>query len=297
MAGQIQKMIRLGFFGDERAERIYRQGGVSALLAELSRIKMGGARDPYLNRLLKADSMNTAQRIVLLQLIDSAGDMNQRQHLLGLFSREQLRDTAVAKEWLSAVGLIDASYMKKDLLKNYIDSNLKADRFDTVLAITCRFGSDKDQQEIYKNLIDLPQLRVRDSAFAQPWLRAIGRLGPSYVKMDLLLQYLDTSVKPKIPLPADQFDTVLAITGKFDAPEDQKEILERLIDMPPATDVQWTGLIRATGALQADYIKSDLLLKIAPKMPRTDSLRTLYRVSAKSIQDDTDYGRVMRALE
>ncbi|HLX66949.1 MAG TPA: hypothetical protein VKR41_08125, partial [Puia sp.] len=113
----------------------------------------------------------------------------------------------------------------------------------------------------------------------------------------LLLQYLGESNQPKETLPAGQFDTVVAITGRFGSPEDQKEILEKLIDLPPATDAEWVTLIRATGDLEADYIKTDLLLKIAPEMPRTDSLRAAYRLSAKSIQGDMDYGKVIRAIE
>jgi len=138
---------------------------------------------------------------------------------------------------------------------------------------------------------------MHDSAYAQPWLRAVGQLGPAYMKKDLLLQYLDTLIRPKETLPIDQFDTVLAIAGRFESPEDQKEILQKLIGLPPTTDTEWSGLIRATGALQADYIKSDLLPEIASKMPRTDSLRAAYQAAAKSIQSDNDYGKVMRAIE
>jgi hypothetical protein len=297
IVAQLQKMIRLGFFGEQRAERIYREGGVPALLAELDRIKMQGGRDPYLNRLFRADTLTMPQRIVLLQLVDRTDDMSQRQHLLDLFTKDQLRDSATAHEWLHVVGDIDASYMKKDLLLKFIDSSLPADQVDTLLAITRRFGSENDQQDVYKGLVDLPKLRLFDSAFAQPWLRAVGELGPSYMKKDLLVKFLDTAVNPRETLPADQFDTVLAITGRFDNPEDQKEILKRLISLQPTTDAEWTGLLRATGAFQAEYIKSELLPEIASRMPRTDSLRAAYSVAAKTIQSDFDYGKVMRAIE
>jgi hypothetical protein len=139
--------------------------------------------------------------------------------------------------------------------------------------------------------------QLRDSAVAQEWLKDVSHIDAPYEKKDLLLKYLDTSIKPDQSLSAGQFDIVLAITGKFESPEDQKEILDRLIGMQPATDSEWTGLLRATGALQPDYIKSELLPKIASKMPRTDSLRAMYRMAAKSIQSDNDYGKVMRALE
>jgi hypothetical protein len=297
IAAQIQKMIRFGFFGEERAERIYKKGGVPALLAELSRIKMEGGRDPYLNLIFKADTLTAQELTGLLQVIDNSTNTSEEQHLLNLFRRVQLRDSAVARKWLSDVGHLRASYMEKDLLMNYIDTGLTADQFDTVVAVAGRFESPNDQQEVYKRLAELPQFRAYDSDYARPWLYAVGQIGPSYLKKDLLLRYLQTdSNRPGGP-PVDQFDTLLAITGRFESAEDSKEIYEKMIGLSSQTDAEWIGLIRAIGALGPDYLKSDLLLKIAPKMPRIDSLVSAYRISAKSIQGDMDYGKVMRAVE
>jgi|GEM_PF-1105711 hypothetical protein len=297
IARQIRKMIGLGFFGQERADRIYRQGGVTALLSELSQIKMEGARDPYLNLLFKSDSLTPSQRIQLLRTIDNSDNPSEKQDFLKRFTPDQLRDSAVVQEWLNVLGQIGPSYMKKDLLLSYIDTGLTADRFDTVLAITMRFESPNDQQEVYERLAGLPPIQVHDSAFAQPWLSAVGQIGPSYIKKGLLLNYLRPDSSRANPLPGGQFSSVLAITGRFESPEDQKEILDRLIELPPTNDVEWIGLIRATGALQPDYLKTELLLKMAPGMPRTDSLRGAYRLSAKSIQGDMDFGKVMRAID
>jgi hypothetical protein len=297
LAAQLQKMIRLGFFADERAQRIYQQGGVSALLAELSRIKMEGDRGPYLNRVLRSDSLTASGRIALLRLTGLSGDMVGRQHILQQFGRDQLHDSAVAHEWLSAVGRIDASYMKKDLLLKNIDSGLTADVFDSVVSITSGFGSDVDQQEVYKALIQVRGLRRHDPAFAQSWLRAVGQLGPSYMKKDLFLLYLRPDASDGSPIPVDQFGIILEITGHFGSSIDEQQIYLRMADLADKTDTEWAGLIQAAGTLDADYLKSELLIRIAPKMPPTDSLRSTYRMAAKSIQGDMDYGKTMRALE
>jgi hypothetical protein len=230
-------------------------------------------------------------------VIDSSANTTEQQHLLSQFGRGRLRDSAVSQKWLSAVGHIGPSYMEKDLLLKYIDSGLTTDRFDTVLAIAGRFGSPNDQQEVYQRLAELPQIRVYDSAVAQPWLNAVGEIGPTYLKKDLLLRFLRTDSRRARGLPVDQFDTLLAITSRFGSPEDSKEIYNDLISLPPSTDTEWARLVRAVGALGPDYLKSELLLKIASKMPRSDSLVSAYRISAKSIQGDMDYGRVIRAVE
>lgn len=151
------------------------------------------------------------------------------------------------------------------------------------------------EQLQYLGRFSLKQLR--DTGVARAWLHSVGRLEPSYVKKDLLFKYIDTLVKAREVLPADQFDTVLAVTGRFGSDEDQKEVYDRLIAMPPATGEEWIGLIRAAGNLEPDFSKSEMLVKIAPKMPRTDSLVSAYRASAKRITSDMDYGKAMRAIE
>jgi hypothetical protein len=227
IARQIQKMIRLGFFAEGRAERIYQKGGADALLAELSNLRMEGTRDPYLKLLFDRDTLTVTQRIRLLQLLDDSGNEPEQQQYLGRFPGIRLEDTGVARAWLSSVD----------------------------------------------------------------------RLGPASVKKDLLFRYLDTLAKTRAVLPADQFDTILAMTARFGSDEDQKEVYNRLIALPPATNAEWIGLIRAAGNLDPDFSKSEMLLEIAPKMPRTDSLISAYRASAKRINNDMDYGKAIRAIE
>jgi hypothetical protein len=42
------------------------------------------------------------------------------------------------------------------------------------------------------------------------------------MKKDLLLKYLDTLTRSQEPLPAGQFDTILALTARFGSPGDAK---------------------------------------------------------------------------
>src|SRR6185312_17151467 len=220
--------------------------------------------------------------------------MAVRQHLLEQFSPVQLRDSAVAHEWLTVVGHLDAAYMKKDLLRNRIDSNLTVDRFDTVLAIVSRFESDVDEQDVYISLMNLPQMQMREPAYAVPWLAAVGRLDPSYMKKDLLLRFIGKD--PGAVLAPALFDTVLGITRRFGSGEDEQEVYKRMVDLRSNTAEEWVRLIQASAGLDADYMKGDLLRTIAPRMPWTDSLRAAYRTAAKSIRGDDEYGRTMRAV-
>jgi hypothetical protein len=227
LAAQIQKMIQFGFGAEGRAERIYKKGGVTAVLAELSRIKMEGARDAYLDLLLKGDSLTSDETIELLRRLDDGNNSTEAERFLKRFRPDRLRDSAVAQEWLRVAGHLNASYMEKELL----------------------------------------------------------------------LYYLRADTASNAGLPEDQWDSVLAITGRFNASYDEKEVYERMVQVPVKTDAEWVGLIGAVGSLDADYLKTDLLVAIAAKMPRTDSITARYRLAAKTLQADMDYGKVMRAVE
>jgi hypothetical protein len=46
-----------------------------------------------------------------------------------------------------------------------------------------------------------------------------------------------------------------------------------------------------------DNSKSDMLVRIAKKMPIDDSVKAEYKTAARTIRDDAEYGKAMRAIE
>ena len=59
----------------------------------------------------------------------------------------------------------------------------------------------------------------------------------------------------------------------------------------------WAGLIKTTETLGGEYERSTVLIEIGQKLPRTDSLKTLYMNAAKTVSSETDYGKVVRAVQ
>lgn len=226
IATQIGKMIWLGLFADGRPERIQKKGGNKALLAEISRLRMEGVATPYVQLLLKSDSLTAEERIGLLRAVEGSDDEGVADRILRVFGKEQLRDTAVARAWLEAVDHMNDVGAKKRLLVDF----LKADTVN---------GS---------------------------WL------------------------------DAGLYDSIVAKTGGWDSEFDQKEVYEALTVLPGKTEDQWIALIRAVGLLGDDHQKGELLQKIWSAGPKSDSLKAAYIVAAKTIHDDWQYGKVMRAV-
>lgn len=333
VAAQIQKMIRFGFLADNRAARIYKQGGVEAVLAELSRIRMEGARGPYLDLLFNSDSLTQGQQIRLLQELDSANNTTEEQHYLELFAEKQYSDSAVAQRWFVSVGRLEPSYMKKDLLLKYLSvdvdrtAGLPEDRFDSVVAIATHLES-YDAKDVYERLVQMPKkadsdwgglisavgalnedymkgevmdkiasvMPRKDSAVTQQWLICVGRIGESNLKKDLLIKFLNPDTIRADGLPEADYDSILTIASRLET-YNRKEVFERLADIREKTGAEWAGLVRAVGALDEDFMKGEVLTKIAKDLPRSDSLILIYRTAAKTIRDDMEYGKTLRAIE
>lgn len=333
IAAQIKKMIRFGFLADDRAARIYKQGGVEALLTELSSVRMEGARGPFLDLIFKSDSLTAGQQIRMLQELDSAKNNTEEQHYLELFAERPISDSAVVQQWMVTVGRLEPSYMKKDLLLKFLDGGayrtegLPEDRFDSVLAIT-RHLESFEGKEVYERLAGLPKktegewadlirgtgalsedymkgevmekiasvMPRNDSAVTQQWLVCVGGIGESNLKKDLLLKYLNADTSVAAGFPGAYYDSVLAIASRLES-YNGKEVFERLADIRGKTDADWANLVRAVGTLNEDFMKGELLMKIARDLPRNDSLILIYRTAAKSIHDDMEYGKTLRAVE
>ena len=69
-----------------------------------------------------------------------------------------------------------------------------------------------------------------------------------------------------------------------------------MINQKYLSEDQWTMIIDKTAGLGADMDKANILIQIAQKMPKTEALKSSYLKAAKSIGNDSDYGRALREL-
>jgi hypothetical protein len=78
---------------------------------------------------------------------------------------------------------------------------------------------------------------------------------------------------------------------------DKVNLFNKMLRIDPITENQWIILISQSASLGSDMDKANMLSAFAKKMPKTDPVKAAYVKAAKTIGNDNDYGRVMRALE
>jgi len=140
------------------------------------------------------------------------------------------------------------------------------------------------------------QAQLKDSIVGSYWLATVKDIFPDDNKKDLLMHYLGQVADSSV-LEGNRFDSVVAAASHIGSDGDREDLYHILIDSVKKTDAEWITLIRAGAAMEDDNSKSGMLVKIAQKMPHNEPLKTEYKAAARTIKDDAEYGKAMRAIE
>jgi hypothetical protein len=134
----IREMIAHGMFAGERAERLYRKGGVQAVLNDLSGKMSDGAKASYFNWLFGNNSL-TASEIT---------------------------------EALKKVGILIHSDMSKgNAVRNLSQRALTNEQFNLLMGFTGSIGSDMEKGNVLKRMID-EKMRTEEQ-----WISLINQTG------------------------------------------------------------------------------------------------------------------------
>jgi hypothetical protein len=184
------------------------------------------------------------------------------------------------------------------LAEPYLDLLFKSDSLTKeeqigVLKQIRDLGNDGEKE---KYLTRFTPDQLRDSAIGQCWLTIVGSIGPDDRKKNLLIKYIG-QVADSAGLPDNRWDSVMSAAGHIESDREKEELYQSLADSGRKTDAEWVSLIRAVGRMENDNNKSEVLLQIAQKMPHDDIVKTEYKAAARTIKDDANYGKAMRAIE
>jgi hypothetical protein len=211
--------------------------------------------------------------------------------------------------------LAELTHIKMGNREDYFNLLFKSDSLtnDEWIGLLAQIDSTGDDNERGRYLNHFTAAQLRDSVIGFRWLASVGRINRDDIKKDLLLQYVGRDSTDSAGLSPNRFDSVLAVGGHMESGDDKQRLYQQLIRIPEKTEEEWIGLIRVTARIDREDIKSALLQQIARKMPKNETgnkdgnkngykdgnkdLRAEFMAAAKSIKDDMEYGRLMRAVD
>jgi hypothetical protein len=90
---------------------------------------------------------------------------------------------------------------------------------------------------------------------------------------------------------------VLDVASHFGSDIDKENTYRKLIETNGITEEQWINLINKTQQISSELDRSNLLIQIASKIPKTENTKAAHLNAARTIHADADYTKVIKAIE
>jgi hypothetical protein len=225
----------------------------------------------------------------LLAEVDSMkSDQLKTIYLNRLFAIDSLLPTLLPII-IKKVGSMGSDQDKMGFLTKIPVEQLRNAQIDSAyFAIVEGIGSDMEKVNALQYLINLDS--VADVVSFR--ILVIGsHLGSDMDKANVFNKMIDKNL-----LRDSLTDSLMNYVSAMGSDMDKINIYGRLIKGKDLSESQWIILENKIAALVSDMDKSNLLVEVAKKMPKTEMVRAGYMKVAKTIGNDSDYGKVIRAL-
>lgn len=290
IAEAVKELIALGIDATERMERIYKKGGNRALMNELGNLKNDNVKRMYFEHILKFDSLSADDLAILAKKVSTSfGSDQDKEDVLKRFAPEQLKDSSTAAAYMKTVESFNDDYAKSNALKSIMTIAVSKELFLQVLQVINGIHDENERQGLLRDIMDKGGL---DEEQTDRVIEACAHFNDDMQKENLLMRLIS-----KTGVAVKHFDKLLEMTAHFNDDVQKENLYKKLMSENNLSEEQWASLINQTANIGGDFEKSNFLIQLSQKMPKSDNIRNVYLKIAKTINDDQQYGRAVRAIE
>jgi hypothetical protein len=150
-------------------------------------------------------------------------------------------------------------------------------------------GSDMDKTAAVQRLID------QDSVSEENIDRILGLtagFGSDVDKSNFFQKMIAKGL-----ITGSHYDSLVLLIASIGSDLDKVNLYKKMIEQKTVSEIQWLSLMNGISRLGSDMDKSSLLVEVSHKMPRTEITKANYFKAAKTIHDDYNYGKAVRAVD
>jgi hypothetical protein len=207
-----------------------------------------------------------------------------RLFTLDSLSAEDLQLTA------KKIGSLGSDGDKMMFLNKFSPAQLKNPQTaQACFSIVEGMGSDMDKANALQHMLEQDSLTA---AYPEKILGLVSRLGGDMEKVNIYRKLIEKGLAT-----GPFFDSLLNKISLIGSDMDKENLYRNLTEVKSLSEPQWIQLISKTAELGSDMDKTNLLITIAGKMPKTETVKDAYLKTAKTVHDDYNYGRALRAIE
>jgi hypothetical protein len=274
-----------------RVERLLRQGGTEAALADIGKAQDAMARRTRIEALLDSGSQSDE---TVSQLIALAGgmkdDFQRRTAFIALIQHRALAP-AQQRELLALVPTLKGDFDRREVLVALSPQLVNDGAVMTAWQQAVRgFGGDFDKRTAIVALIDEDHEATPDRL--RTAIAASGMIGGDFDRRTVLEAAAHQMRGDAAPYAAAYVDAVRGISGDFD----RRSALTALMDESKVDREFAMQVLRATASMSAGFDRAELLIALAEHLPADPEVLTQYRQAARGLSTH-DRGRVEAAID
>lgn len=245
-----------GFAAESRVNRYFKQGGVNAVLDEISRLDSDYVRSIYGALLLEKDGLTSSQ---LAKVIEELGDeINSDYYLAQMLkdnSRKFLDNEITAEAYFDAVRNIGSDYYATVVLKESLDRYTPTSTTLTkIMDASKDIGSDYYQASLISEVLELEKL---DGEMIAEIIETTQDISSDYYQSQILKKAIDLD-----NLSSDSYEELLEAISDVSSDYYMASVFSNVLDNQLDNDVQKKIIVLVDDKMSSDHYASSILGKM-----------------------------------
>jgi beta-lactamase regulating signal transducer with metallopeptidase domain len=290
LATMLPRFIRqTGIGAPARVARIHKSGGVTGVLAEISRIEGSWGKHVYFKELMKTPGLTAAdvQRVFNQAGAEIDSDFELASFLIS--SSRQITDDATRRTYLDAAKSIGSDFELRRVLSSVLQSGavpspLAAGLLETSTSI----DSDFEEASL---LVQFARQQPIDATVRAPFFKALATVGSSFEHsrvLKTLLQRTDLSPEAR----AGALESAAAVDSDFET----ANVLLQFVKSGPIEGPLRAPFFRAAGTLDSAFERGRVLQSLARRSDLSDETILELLRSAQGVSSNFERSQVLLAV-
>lgn len=250
----VRELIKRGMGAKDRAARLYKKGGVDAVLEEVEKMEGDFAHVVYLKTLVEDNKLSEDAMQQVLQKTDRLIQSDyEKSDLLKKVSATYLKNATTSKYWMKAVQGIKSDYEKANTLKVVMENELSDSQFTQVLSLIKTIGSDYEKANLLKEAFFQG---INNSRFDE-MLAVTETIDSDFEMANVMNKLID-----KAKLSETQWVNLLQATGKISSDFEKANVLKRAAKKMPASETVKTAFMKAAKSIDSSFEYGEVMKAI-----------------------------------
>ncbi|MGV3589569.1 MAG: hypothetical protein ACO1OF_21360 [Adhaeribacter sp.] len=281
-----------GLGAEDRVHRIYAKSGLQGVLNEIGKLESDHVQGLYFSCLLNQPRLKENDfRHIFANVNKFIESDYEKGKLLRKTSPHLLQNDKITQEYFNAVAVMGSDYEKAKVVAYIVQNGrLSPAHFSQAINTVSQISSDYEQAKVLKQVIVHPALPER--AYKDVIVQ-LGNIDSDYEKNRIIFTMMSNQ-----KFLDQHFNEVLAAVRNIRSDNEKSRALAYLVTKHKLTPQNYLQVFPVVADINSAQEKSRTLQRLKTTMPTdNEQVRAAYVKTARTINSDYEYQRVMHGIE